>query len=578
MGAFHDGASGTFGDIPWGRTDNQDVTTDRATCQVPVLTPDQALDYISRQEVGDAEALAHLYGQTLAWDTTEEKWYTWNGGVWVEDAANKAPTFVYRGLVGTLGQLVKDLGAEYARLTQPKATPDPDRLGSIRNQMEAIQARIHKLLTSKRIDTSLKLLKSEVSVPARMWDNHPYLFPVANGVIDLTTGTLIPPTPALYLRTTSTVEFHGLAVPAPRWERFLDEVFQDKSDEDRVAIIGYLQRLLGYCLTGDTRDHHFSVWWGEQGRNGKGTILATVQKVMGRMMGKVSKEVLVHRTRATAGGPQQHLYDLKGKRLTYVDELSRDEHLDLGQVKELTGGGTVKARPLYGRGDEWEATHHLVLSTNYRPHAASEDEAFWQRASIIEFRMRFLKDPDLSDPFQRPQDPELLDALEAELSGILAWLVRGCLAWQKEGRKLMAPACVQSFTKDYREDEDTLGNFLADECQMEGAAGAKDLYTAYKAWAEAMGTRTSKVLTSQEFGAMLRLRSGVSYKKTNAGRWYLGVSLRKPQNATVTPAPKGQPVAGPAQATVERLKARTASAAADMFPEPLPGDGEETEF
>jgi putative DNA primase/helicase len=561
------------------RTDKQNTTTTPTVCQSPKLSPDQVLDYISRQEVGDAEALAALYGRTVAWDSAEKSWYIWDGRVWSKDDRDHVKVLIFSGLVGAYGTAVEDLGRDYALLTRPGSNPDPAALEAIQKQMGSIQARVAKLLTSKRIDATLTLLKPLVARPARMWDGQPYMFPVANGVIDLTTGQLLEPDPARFLRTTSSAEYAGLDVPAPRWTRFLEEVFQDKPEADRAAIIGYLQRLLGYGLTGDTQDHHFSVWWGEQGRNGKGTILNTVQKVLGQMMGKVSKEVLVHRTRGNAGGASEHMYSLKGKRLAYVDELSKDERLDLGQVKELTGGGTVLARPNYGHEVEWAATHHLILSTNYRPHAATEDEAFWQRASLVEFRMRFLKDPDLTDPHQKAQDPNLEADLAKELPGILAWLVRGCLAWQKEGHRVQVPECVKSFTSDYRQDEDTLGAFLADEYDMvPGAAvGAKDFYMAYRSWAEAMGYK--KPMFAGDFGLLMKSRPGIVYKATNKGRYYFGVQARKAQATTVGPMPKTIPAAGAAaeagKAMAAKLRAAQAGGGDQDHMDGLLADGNE---
>jgi len=533
------------------------------------LEPDQALAYISRAEVGDAEAIHHLVGDSVAWDPVVGAWYIWDGHRWERDTAGTIPQIVYLKLVPAYADVVRRLADEYAQLVAQGRGVDRDRLKAVQDAQKAIQDRIGRLLTAKRIDNTLKLLKAMTGVPAGRWDAHPYLLAVANGVVDLRTGALLPPDPTLYLRTTSPVRWDGLDAQAPRWERFLDEIFQDKDPTDRAAIIGYLQRLLGYSLTGDTSDHHFSVWWGAAGRNGKGTILTVMGWVLGPLAGKVEKDVLVRRHNAASGAASPHLFDLKGKRFAFVDELSDGEKLNVGQVQELTGGGVLKARPLYGQPDEWTMTHHLVLSTNHRPHVAAEEEAFWQRASLVQFGMRFLKNPDPNDPCQRPQDPNLLDALRAELPGILAWLVRGCLLWQQEGRRIRVPECIQAYTASYREDEDTLGNFLADECVLDRrfAVKAKELYQAYVDWAGTQGIR--RPLAASEFGMQMKMRPGIDYHRTGSGRVYVGLALRGNTPGTVRgeDAPVAAPAAAPAatngstdaKGLVERLKSRKVS-------------------
>jgi len=120
--------------------------------------------------------------------------------------------------------------------------------------------------------------------------------------------------------------------------------------------------------------------------------------------------------------------------------------------------------------------------TNYKPHADARDQAFWSRACLIEFGIRFVTHPHASN--ERQDDPRLKDKLKEERSDILAWLVRGCLAWQQHG--LAIPTSISLATEKYRDEEDRILQFLTERCVVRPEVWVKAnvLYEAYKAWCE----------------------------------------------------------------------------------------------
>jgi putative DNA primase/helicase len=128
----------------------------------------------------------------------------------------------------------------------------------------------------------------------------------------------------------------------------------------------------------------------------------------------------------SAGAATPHLVDLQGKRLVWGSETKECDRLNSAQVKLLIRGGEISARKLHGHQYTFIPTHKLLLMTNYKPHADARDKAFWSRACLIEFGLRFIDDPKA--PNERLADTAFHDTLKQECSGILAWLVRGCLA------------------------------------------------------------------------------------------------------------------------------------------------------
>src|SRR5205085_5077431 len=147
----------------------------------------------------------------------------------------------------------------------------------------------------------------------------------------------------------------------------------------------------------------------------------------------------------TPGSAKPHLCALQGKRMVWASETSKGARFDVGQVKFLTGGGDIPARQLYGRDYSFAPSHLLILLTNNKPHADAQDSAFWDRLCPIIFNIRFVDHPAASN--ERQKDRTLGLTLELEASGILAW--------QRDG--LTIPASVLQARREYREEEDTLG-------------------------------------------------------------------------------------------------------------------------
>jgi putative DNA primase/helicase len=281
--------------------------------------------------------------------------------------------------------------------------------------------------------------------------------------------------------------------------------------------VHYVLTIESYGLTGLTTDHILPVLWGE-GRNGKDTLLETLAHTLGKYVSPVQAEVLLSSGR-NPNAATPHLYALRGKRLVWVSETNEGARLNAGQVKVLTGGGRIAARPLYGKPITFKPQHLLMLVTNHKPHADADDYALWKRLLLIPFTQAFVDDPQ--EAYEHPRDPHLKETLQAESPGILAWLLRGCLEWQRVG--LNAPAAVLAATDEYQTDEDAVARFIAERCLVQAHAEVKggDLYTAYKEWAKASGL---SAMNNTAFGRRLGKRF---HKRTRGGGYviYQGIGL-----------------------------------------------------
>ena len=471
------------------------------------------LERLKENEDGDARLFIDLHKNRFVFDTAAGVWFKWTGHYWTEDYLNEAMAGIEEviSIYGMEAQRQSWLRLQAEKSgTQAKAKIHEQNESEFYKRVRALQT----LNRKKNIVELARIGADGLGIDGQEWDRDPWLLGCLNGVIELKTGTFRPGRPDDYIKTVAPTEWRGLNEPAPTWEKFQFEV----ADGDR-DLIDFKQRLYGYCTTGETTHHVAPILHGP-GRNGKGTELETLKFVMGPYAGAIEADlILKQKFTKHSGGPTSDIMNLRGKRLTWVSETDEGRSLNAGKLKWLVGGDTLTGRQVYGKRQvDFRPTHKLLILTNHRPRADAGDYALWARLLLIPFKISFLDEP--TAPNERKADPELPAKLRAEASGILAWLVRGCLCWQKEGLK--PPQAVKSATKAYQEDEDLIGQFLSEKCTLglDLQVQAGTLYAAYKEWAYENGL---KPIFSVKFGREIRNRFD-SYKDRNT--FYQGVDLR----------------------------------------------------
>ena len=384
---------------------------------------------------------------------------------------------------------------------------------------KALLKRMKELCTIHRKQNVLCLASQgsdSLSITGEEWDQHPLKLACKNGVIDLETGDVRPGRPEDYIKTAIPAEWKGSTETCPSWEWFIADILEANEE-----LVSYVQRFFGYSITGSVQDHVIPIFHGEYGRNGKSTLFETLSHVLGPIAGPIQVEMLLSdgRIRSSAG-PSPDIMSLRGRRLAWASETAEGRRLAVDKVKLFTGNDTLVGRPPHGQKMiEFRPTHKLVLLTNHRPEILSNEYALWERISLIPFNLSYVDIP--KRPFERRRDPMLPEKLKAEASGILAWLVRGCLEWQKVG--LCPPDIVRQATTQYQEDEDLLGDFIKDNifADHRETVRAQRLYSIYKYWCQNTGIAH---LGGKKFGEQMGKR--FERKTDSNGRYYKGIKIR----------------------------------------------------
>ena len=394
-------------------------------------------------------------------------WLWWDGARWVRRGRHWAQAQVF----------------EFGDWFAGRAATEPR--SKVRRDMQAAARKLYKVSTARAVlDAALGV--DGVMVSANDLDQNPHLLGVQNGVVDLRSGRLLDADPARIITKTAAAPWL-ITAQAPTWRAFLERIFEGDPD-----LIGYVQRAVGYTLTGHQTEQAFFVLHGD-GANGKSKFVGALQHVLGDYAGTAATTTLMA---VRERGVGEDIHALMGARLVAATETQQGRQIDVARMKWLTGGDTVTSRPLYGKPVTYIPTYKLWLATNHLPVADSTDSAYWRRVRLIPFRVKFREEE---------QDKRLLEKLTAEAAGILAWAVEGAVAWYRQG--LQEPDTVIEATKAYRSEMDLVGAFLSETTveDAEARVALRDLHRAFVEWyAEAAPQRTP--LTMRAFGVDLEAR------------------------------------------------------------------------
>ncbi len=463
------------------------------------MEPDFILDCAKQGQRGLSKLAANLFQDQIIYDHAGKQWYTWTGKKWRKDACGNVEVMVSSKL---LKQLLAVRSWCYAN-----GKADKDAMFTITEAEKIIFNESTYKNVIKRLlrQPGLKLVGDE-------WDADPWLLGCENGVIDLRTAEFREATPRDYIRKICPVEWTGLETQAPRFEQFMSEIFAGDTE-----LIHFAYRLLGYSLTGSTRDHCLPILYGEDGRNGKSVLLRVLKEVLGDYVGSIPSEVLLSGS-ANPSAATPYTMMLHGLRLAHCSETNEGFVINAGVVKSLTGGDELSGRPLYGNVVSFKPTHKVMLISNFKPHINSDDQAIWERVTLIHFTQRFVDNP--TEPNEHKRDPDLIDELTSEKSGILARLVQASRAWQTAGLKI--PQSIQIATEVYRSDEDTLSDFFNEVCLVHEdlSIQASQLYKTYVDWSKG---NNLKPMSSAAFGS--RAKKRYEFKRTNKASFYYGMSV-----------------------------------------------------
>jgi P4 family phage/plasmid primase-like protien len=434
-------------------------------------------------DVGNAKRLVRTYGNDLRYCHPWGKWLTWDDKRWLVDERGAVNLYAKQ----TVDQLFGDLAG----------CPEATRKAAVAHALKSEDA--------GRIAAMVSLARSEPGIPVvpDELDADDMLLNVENGIVDLRTGQLLPHDRNSLITKLAPVVFDSNAT-CPLWETFLDTIFQKNR-----ALISFVQKLVGYALTGDVRAQIIVFLYGI-GANGKTTFLETLLSLMGNYATQAAPNLLLEKKNESH---PTELADLLGRRFVISTEVEQGRKFSEALVKQLTGGDRMKAR--YMRQDffDFRPTHKLFIAANHKPIIHGCDEGIWRRMKVLPFNVVIPKGE---------RDEGLMTKLAKERSGILNWAVRGCMEWQKNG--LDVPKDVEDATTAYREEMDRLAGFLEDSCVIDkaGSATSAQLRVAYTSWC---GVNGEEPIHQRTFAMMLKER-GFESRKSHGTMLWLGIRVK----------------------------------------------------
>jgi putative DNA primase/helicase len=442
-------------------------------------------------DLGNAERLHDYHGSELRYVHKMGAWLYWDGRRWSRDDSGET--------IRRARAMIRELGRLAAQVREKR-------------RREALQRHALRSESAGKIKAMLELGQALLTLPHAALDQRAMLFACANGTLDLHLGELRPHRREDYLTRLSSVTYDPEAT-CPIWEAFLLRVMGDDTE-----LVTFLQRAVGYTLSGSTREQVLFLLYGV-GANGKSTFIEILRLLTGEYAAQAEFSTFLKQDNATV---RNDIARLAGARFVAAVEAEGGRPLAEAVVKQMTGGDMVVARFLFQNFFEFRPAFKVWLAANHKPVIKGTDHGIWRRIRLIPFLVTIPEDE---------RDPDLVKKLEAELPGILAWAVRGCLDWQAHG--LGVPASVREATEGYRDEMDVLGGFLADRCSIEaqGQVPTSGLYEAYKKWAEEAGERP---ITKKAMGLRLAERGFESIKGNRGVRCWRGLHLLPEPQATGT--------------------------------------------
>lgn len=439
-----------------------------------------------RTDTGNAHRLYDRCNGEIRYSYARKKWYYWTGKTWALDDTGEIKK--YTDLV------LSDMKAQAFEIE------DED-------EREKFLKFVNACGNSNRKNAMVAETQHLEGIPIlpEQMDAYQEYLNCQNGIVNLRNGELMPHVPEFMMTKICLSEYDISQKRPERWLKFLHEVCN--GDED---LVHYLQKCVGYSLTGSNREQCAFFLYGI-GNNGKSTFLDTIADMLGGYAANAQPDTLMMRKDGTGGGPNSDIARLKSVRFVTSEEPSEGVRLNEGLVKQLTGGGKVTCRFLFGDEFEYEPEFKIWIATNHKPVIRGTDVGIWRRIRLIPFEVNIPKSQ---------VDKNLKYKLREEMPQILHWAVDGVRMYAKEGLEM--PSCVKKATDEYKNEMDLLQAFT-DSCieidyTVVQGIPANELYAAYVRWAE---KNNEYVMTSRKFFAEIgkklpekkREAKGIVYKQ-----------------------------------------------------------------
>lgn len=459
-------------------------------------------------DLGNALRFARLFKNKVMYCAEFGNWLIWDGRRWAMDKTGKIMDFAQKAI----RSLYKDIGKMDSR-------DDREQWLEHAKNSEAYP----------RMKAMLKLSEHMLAVTVSQLDADPWLLNVTNGIIDLKSGDLLPHDQARFMTKIVPVKY-TFDSECPVFDKFLGDIFPLEDGTPNDDLIGFMQRFIGYCLTGDTSEQQMAIAWGS-GANGKGTLLNLISDVLGDYAQTAQAESFM--AKQNDNSVSNDIAMLRGARYVLASESKEGRKLNEPLIKQVTGQDKITARFLYKDFFTFQPAFKLLLLTNYKPTARGDDAALWRRILLVPFTQKFVgarRDNSLNEKLRTPE----------EMEGVLRWAVTGCLIWQREGLK-PSKEVIQA-TKEYRNENDVIENWKEERCITGNYITEKvgTLYNDFTKWAAENGEKV--FISNKKFSQSLEQKGFELFKGGAGVRRVRGIGLLTHAQETIDFAELGEVV------------------------------------
>ena len=447
------------------------------------------IDNFGLTDTGNAHKFVDRFGDSIRYNYDNKMWMVWNGKYWQYDIFGSIKNYLELVIeeMKMQAKFVEEEGVRKAMLTNVKRALSSSGKTAMLKESEHLQG---------------------IPVTNNDFDNEPFLFNCESGVLDLKAGKILTHDKSLMVSKYSPVT---VSKKKPtKWLKFLDEIFNNDA-----ILIEYVQRVLGYAITGSSREQCLFILVGD-GSNGKSLLLEIFSKIMGSYGSTSNIGILVEKYNQSSAN-MGDVARLNKMRMTVTEEPKLGDKLNESTIKTMTSGlGEMVARFLYGNEFQFIMNAKIFMAANYKPVIRGTDHGIWRRIRIIPF--------DIVIPDEK-QDLDLINKLTEELPEIFGWILAGCRKWLKEGLK--SPAVIKNSIHEYKSEMDIIDRWVNETCDFKASyrASSSELFANFCNYVSA---NREFQISNTMFGKNLVKK----FKRKRFGNinYYLGLQLKKDNN------------------------------------------------
>ena len=415
----------------------------------------------------------NLTSDCLRFNRTSSKFWTYKDGCWHDMGTDKVASIVQQ-----FGDALTSFGSKHEAYQEAFVT--------IGSQLGGVPKAVNDFCSLLKASDIGAFMTSDL-------DQEDNLINLKNACFDLKNLRLLPQSPAYMLSKQCSVDYDPEA-KCPRWIQFVNEITVDENGNPQPDKVEYLQKLMGLCLTTNTDNQFFHIFYGATTRNGKTTLANVLTGILGTYAAYIPADTLDSKTKVQPNAPRTDLVAMAGARAVIVGEPQRDMKFDASLIKQITGRSPIPVRRPYEGVWYMHCQCKLILDSNYLPKVTDETLFTSNRIRIIPFERHF----ETSE-----QDPQLQSKLEAEYSGIFNWMLEGLKKYNESieanrgitNELLPSIECMKNYEDTYEDEfrridkfvsvlleENGIDTYTTDQNTNYNTILVRTLYHYYKGW------------------------------------------------------------------------------------------------